>query len=141
MHRLSLIALICLAGCGDHSPKPAVDTATNTIESRQRADGSRAVTFITPFFYGDKVQFDSVNGQGIGFIDGIVLARDGSVYYEVQDAEKKLEDGQYVIYAGIYPDEITLIERVTKNAEPGAAPNDGPEAPFGNSSVTEGRHR
>jgi hypothetical protein len=103
-------------GCGDHSQKPALDTATNSIESRQRAEGSRSVTFITPFFYGDKVQFDSVNGKGIGLIDGIVLAKDGSVCYEVQDVEKKLEDGQLVIRAGIYPDEITLIERGTKNA-------------------------
>lgn len=105
----------------DHRQKQIVDWASKSIAWKDNFDGSRSISFSTPYFFGDIVRFDSVNGKGTGFIDGIDLGQDGSVCYTVQDRETKYEDGQYVIHGGIYPDEITLIQRGIELSEPEGA--------------------
>lgn len=94
-----------------------IELASDSIEWTEEPDGNKLICFVTPFFYGDKIQFDSVNGKGIGFIDGITLAADGSVYYTVVDAENKGEEGDSIVYGGIYPEDITLLEKGIEDPE------------------------
>jgi hypothetical protein len=109
-------ALAGLVGCGNSEQEQIASWASKSIEWKDQADGSRLVTFATPYFYGDKVEFNSINGAGTGFIDGIVLDADGSIHYTIQDEAAKLEDGQFVIHGGIYPEEIKLIQRGIKSS-------------------------
>lgn len=84
------------------------------IEWNEQEDGTRKITFESPYFYGDKIAFDGLNGRGIGYVDGIVLVQDGSVYYTVQDA-----DNPKIIHGGVYPDEMTLLDRGATKSEQG----------------------
>ncbi len=60
------------------------------------------IAFDSPYYFGDLVAFDSVNGKGQGTIIDIALSNDGSIYYVVQ-----LEDGN--AQGGIYPKEVQLL--------------------------------
>jgi len=117
MKLLLVILFCCIVACGDTEKNEITDWTEQSIKWEYQPGGSRLVTFKTEYFYGDKIRFDSVNGKGVGYIDGIGLAQDGSVYYSVEDAVKKYEDdGQNIIHGGIYPDEITLLERGVKSS-------------------------
>jgi hypothetical protein len=114
-----LLSTVLLTACGDESSSGRTAQAqeeiskwaAKSIEWTDQTDGSCRITFESPYFYGDKITFDGVNGSGTGFVDGIVLAQNGSVYYTVQDAENPK-----TIYGGVYPDEMKLIERGTRKA-------------------------
>ena len=118
----AFFAFVLFVGCRDDSDSRAnaqgeiIEWTAKSIEWTEQTDGSRRITFDSPYFYGDKITFDGVNGSGTGYVDGIVLAQDGSVYYTVQDA-----DDPKTIYGGVYPDEMKLVERVTTKSE--QAPN------------------
>lgn len=73
-------------------------------DHQRTGQGTYRITFESPYFFGDRVAFDSVNGQGEGHILDIVLSADGSVYYTVN-----LDDG--TAQGGIYAHEIQRDER------------------------------
>ena len=77
----------------------------NRIDYVRTAEGGYRICFESPFFYGDRVAFDSINGRGEGHVADITLARDGSVYYVVEAA-----DGT-AAYGGIYAREMRLLAR------------------------------
>jgi hypothetical protein len=114
----TLLATVLLTACGDKNKSDSkvqeeiITWTAKSIDWTDQADGSRKITFESPYFYGDKITFAGLNGSGTGYVDGIVLAQDGSVYYTVQDA-----DAPETIYGGVYPDEMKLVERGTTKAE------------------------
>jgi hypothetical protein len=113
-----LLTTVLLTACGDENKSDSkvqdeiIAWTVKSIEWTDQSDGSRKITFESPYFYGDKITFAGLNGSGTGYVDGIVLAQDGSVYYTVQDA-----DAPETIYGGVYPDEMKLIKRGTTKAE------------------------
>ena len=100
-----------LCSCTESTQDAALSRQTGTLEWTDLENGAKRVSFETPYFFGDEVRFDSINGRGVGSIDGMALSPDGSVYYYVVDSEKQLDDGQHVIHGGIYPDEVTLVKK------------------------------
>jgi len=73
------------------------------IDYVRTAEGGYRICFESPFFYGDWVAFDSINGRGEGHVADITLAGDGSVYYVVETV-----DGT-AAYGGIYAREMRLL--------------------------------
>ena len=61
------------------------------------------ITFESPFYFGDLVDFNGINGSGRGRVSDIILQQDMSVYYYIE-----LEEGGETI-PGIYPKEMRLV--------------------------------
>lgn len=102
--------MLLLAGCADRAQE-ARARAEKSIRYETVSGGVYRVTFDTPYFYGDRVKYKSaVNGSGAGVIADIALMEDGQVFYSIDPDNSKDLQG------GIYPDEITLIERPNKSA-------------------------
>jgi hypothetical protein len=62
------------------------------------------ITFESPFYFGDRVEFASQNGSGRGRVADIVVGADRSVYYVIEP------DDSPNFIGGIYPSEMRLIE-------------------------------
>ena len=74
------------------------------INYSKTAEGGFRITFDSPYFFGDLVSFDSISGKGEGRLIDITLSDDGSVSYTVLLSDEEAQ-------AGIYPEEITLLDR------------------------------
>jgi len=72
-------------------------------------DGSFSLIVKTPFFFGDRVKFDSPQPsrerKGEGKVDAIGVDEDGNIFYEVKP------DGSKYIEGGIQQQEMTLIKK------------------------------
>jgi hypothetical protein len=66
--------------------------------------GMHRITFDSPYYFGDVVEFTSQNGSGRGQVVDIVLGNDRSVYYIIEP-----DDGGNLI-GGVYPSEMRLVE-------------------------------
>lgn len=73
------------------------------IHYSKTSEGKYRVTYETPFFFGDVVAFDSLNGKGKGRIIDITLSDDGSVSYTILLNEDEAQ-------GGVYPEEMRLIQ-------------------------------
>ena len=61
------------------------------------------IAFESPYYFGDFVAFDSVNGKGEGRVIDIIFCQDGSIYYTIE-----FEEGGDCL-TGIYPHEMRLV--------------------------------
>ena len=70
------------------------------------------ISFGSPYYFGDLIEFESVNGAGQGRIIDITISDNGAVSYSVQ-----LDDGSAL--CGIYLDEVrSVLQREDSLIEP-----------------------
>ena len=91
-------------GC-EQKPSPSRILAEKNIKHEELKNAAFRVTFDTPYFYGDRVSFDGINGKGTGTVVDICLMEDGQVYYTIG------LDGSDEMQGGVYSKSIKLISR------------------------------
>ena len=52
-------------------------------------------SFNSPYAFGDKVEFDSLNGKGVGVIITICLSEDGSIFYSIECGDS-MDEHSYI---------------------------------------------
>lgn len=109
---IPLLILVLLSGCKDDYQAETFAWAKESIEWEEKEEGKYLITFESPIFYGDIVQFDSILGDGIGIVDAITIGADGAIWFTVK--KKGTED----YYGGIYADEIIRVIERAADSDP-----------------------